>query len=76
VQIFNNASTLGLISLKYWTKLQILVFIAIHHVHGFLLFLSFSPSVFSRVREAHRQVQVEDHAESSDPPLRYCTTLK
>ncbi|XP_026070820.1 TP53-binding protein 1-like isoform X4 [Carassius auratus] len=28
-----------------------------------------SPSVFSRVREAHRQVQVEDDAESSDPPL-------
>ncbi|XP_052416760.1 TP53-binding protein 1-like isoform X1 [Carassius gibelio] len=29
-----------------------------------------SPSVFSRVREAHRQVQVEDDEESSDPPLR------
>ncbi|XP_048041045.1 TP53-binding protein 1 isoform X1 [Megalobrama amblycephala] len=29
-----------------------------------------SSSVFSRVREAHRQVQVEDDAESSDPPLR------
>ncbi|XP_058637342.1 TP53-binding protein 1 [Onychostoma macrolepis] len=31
-----------------------------------------SPSVFSRVREAHRRVQVEDE-ESSDPPLRYHT---
>ncbi|XP_051564760.1 TP53-binding protein 1-like isoform X2 [Myxocyprinus asiaticus] len=28
-----------------------------------------SPSVFSRVREAHRQVQVEDDVESSDLPL-------
>ncbi|XP_059371143.1 TP53-binding protein 1-like isoform X3 [Carassius carassius] len=28
-----------------------------------------SPSVFSRVRDAHRQVQVEDDAEFSDPPL-------
>ncbi|XP_039510259.1 TP53-binding protein 1 isoform X3 [Pimephales promelas] len=34
-----------------------------------------SPSVFSRVREAHRQVQVEDHAESSDPPLRQPSQL-
>ncbi|XP_059390971.1 TP53-binding protein 1-like isoform X2 [Carassius carassius] len=29
-----------------------------------------SPSVFSRVREAHRQIQVEDDEESSYPPLR------
>uniref|UniRef100_A0A673KMG5 Tumor suppressor p53-binding protein 1-like n=1 Tax=Sinocyclocheilus rhinocerous TaxID=307959 RepID=A0A673KMG5_9TELE len=34
-----------------------------------------SPSVFSRVREAHRQVQVEDDAESSDPPLRQASQL-
>ncbi|XP_056114958.1 TP53-binding protein 1 isoform X1 [Rhinichthys klamathensis goyatoka] len=34
-----------------------------------------SPSVFSRVREAHRQVQVEDHPESSDPPLRQPSQL-
>ncbi|CAM4527907.1 unnamed protein product [Leuciscus chuanchicus] len=34
-----------------------------------------SSSVFSRVREAHRQVQVEDHAESSDPPLRQPSQL-
>ncbi|XP_073692050.1 TP53-binding protein 1 isoform X2 [Garra rufa] len=33
-----------------------------------------SPSVFSRVREAHRQVQVEDD-ESSDPPLRQASQL-
>ncbi|XP_077085554.1 TP53-binding protein 1 isoform X5 [Siphateles boraxobius] len=34
-----------------------------------------SPSVFSRVREAHRQVQVEDQVESSDPPLRQPSQL-
>ncbi|XP_050971131.1 TP53-binding protein 1 isoform X2 [Labeo rohita] len=34
-----------------------------------------SPSVFSRVREAHRQVQVEDDEESSDPPLRQASQL-
>ncbi|XP_042616644.1 TP53-binding protein 1-like isoform X1 [Cyprinus carpio] len=34
-----------------------------------------SPSVFSRVREVHRQVQVEDDAESSDPPLRQASQL-
>lgn len=34
-----------------------------------------SPSVFSRVREAHRQVQVEDNAESSDPLLRQASQL-
>ncbi|XP_052459219.1 TP53-binding protein 1 isoform X3 [Carassius gibelio] len=28
-----------------------------------------SPSVFSRVREVHKQVQVQDDAEYSDPPL-------
>ncbi|KAF4110839.1 hypothetical protein G5714_007870 [Onychostoma macrolepis] len=33
-----------------------------------------SPSVFSRVREAHRRVQVEDE-ESSDPPLRQASQL-
>ncbi|XP_016396473.1 TP53-binding protein 1 isoform X2 [Sinocyclocheilus rhinocerous] len=34
-----------------------------------------SPSVFSRVREAHRHVQVEDDEESSDPPLRQASQL-
>uniref|UniRef100_A0A8C2D6N8 TP53-binding protein 1 n=2 Tax=Cyprinus carpio TaxID=7962 RepID=A0A8C2D6N8_CYPCA len=34
-----------------------------------------SPSVFSRVREAHRQVLVEDDEESSDPPLRQASQL-
>ncbi|XP_056318042.1 TP53-binding protein 1 isoform X2 [Danio aesculapii] len=34
-----------------------------------------SPSVFSRVREVHRQTQVEDEAESSDPLIRQPSQL-
>ncbi|XP_052459222.1 TP53-binding protein 1 isoform X6 [Carassius gibelio] len=34
-----------------------------------------SPSVFSRVREVHKQVQVQDDAEYSDPPLRQASQL-
>ncbi|XP_073762740.1 TP53-binding protein 1 isoform X3 [Danio rerio] len=34
-----------------------------------------SPSVFSRVREVHRQTQVEDDAESSDPLIRQPSQL-
>lgn len=62
----------------YWTELQILVFIVGKSCGILFLFycLFLSPSVFSRVREAHRQVQVEDDEESSDPPLRYHTPVK
>lgn len=79
LSLFNTfVITLDFISFKNWTKLQILFFI-VGKLCG-LLFpcscLSFSPSVFSRVREVHRQVQVEDDAESSDPPLRYHTPPK